>query len=49
MREYVLRMLNMIEYAGIVELVHFDKHFVKNTRKRGPAGKHFGVFYPRYS
>ena len=24
---------------GYVELVHFDKHLVKNTRKRGPAGK----------
>ena len=23
---------------------HFDKRFVKNTRKRGLAGKHFGVF-----
>ena len=21
---------------------HFDKHFLKNTRKRGPAGKHYG-------
>ena len=25
-----------------------DKHFVKNTRKRGSAGKYFGVFSPRY-
>ena len=32
-----------------VELGHFDKDFIKNTRKRGPAGKHFGVFSPRYS
>ena len=22
----------------VVELGHFDKHLVKNTRKRGPAG-----------
>ena len=27
-----------------VKLGHFDKDFVKNTRKRGPAGKHFGDF-----
>ena len=33
---------------GFEELGHFNKHFVKNTRKRGPAGKHFGVFSPRY-
>ena len=26
---------------GDVELGHFDKHFVKNTRKRGLAGIHF--------
>ena len=32
-----------------VELGHFDKGFVKNTRKRGPTGKHFAVFSPRYS
>ena len=32
-----------------LELRYFDNHFVKNTRKRGPAGKHFGVFSPRYS
>ena len=32
-----------------VELEHCDKHFIKNTRKRGPAGKHFGYFSPRYS
>ena len=33
----------------LVELEHFEKHFIKNTRKRGTAGKHFGVFSPRYS
>ena len=31
------------------ELGHFDEHFVKNTRKRGPAGKYFVAFSPRYS
>ena len=31
------------------ELGHFNKHFIKNTRKRGPVGKHFGDFSPRYS
>ena len=29
-----------------VELGHFDKQITKNTRKKGPAGKHFGVFSP---
>ena len=28
---------------------NFDKDFIKNTRKRGPAGKHFGFFTPRNS
>ena len=32
-----------------VELGHFDEHFVKNTRKRGPTGKYFEVFSSRYS
>ena len=30
--------------CGTGVLQNFDKHFVKNTRKRGPAAKHFGVF-----
>ena len=34
--------------SGVVKLGHSDKHFAKNT-KRGHAGKHFGVFSPRYS
>ena len=34
--------------GGFVELGHFDKHFVKNTQKKDPAGKNFGVFSPRY-
>ena len=25
--------------VGFVKLGHFDKHFVKNSRKKGPAGK----------
>ena len=37
------------EYASILELGHFDKHFVKNTRKKDPARKHFEIFPPRYS
>ena len=28
----------------VVELGHFNKHFVKNTRKRGPTGKHLRFF-----
>ena len=27
------------------ELGRFNKHFVENTRKRGPAGKRFGFFF----
>ena len=27
--------------GGFVELWHFGKHFVKNTRKRGPGKKDF--------
>ena len=34
--------------GGFVEVGHVDKHFVKNTQKKGPAGKNFGVFSPRY-
>ena len=30
-----------------IPLRHFDKVFVKNTRKRGPTGKHFGFYSPR--
>ena len=35
--------------GGFVGLGHFYKHFVKNTRKKGPAGKNLGAFSPRYS
>ena len=31
------------------EFGHLDKHFVKNTRKEGQAGKNFEFFFPRYS
>ena len=34
--------------GGFVELEHFDKLFVKNTSKKGSAGKHFWGFSPRY-
>ena len=34
--------------GGFIKLGHFDKHFVKNTQKKGPAGKNFGVFSLRY-
>ena len=42
--EYACIWLNMV-----VELEHFDKHFVKTKNKRVSAGKHFEVFSPRYS
>ena len=32
-----------------MELRYFDKHFVKNARKKGPAWRNFRVFCPRYS
>ena len=35
--------------GGLVELEHFDKHFIKNTRKRRPAWKHLGDFSSGYS
>ena len=35
--------------ARFVELGHSNEDFVKKIRKRSPAGKHFGVFSPRYS
>ena len=34
--------------GGLVGLGHFYKHFVKNTRKKGPPGKSVRVFPPRY-
>ena len=35
--------------GGFVKLGHFDKHFMKKSKKKGPAGKNFGVFSLRYS
>ena len=35
--------------GDFLELGHFDKHFVKQSRKKGTVGKNFSVFYPRYS
>ena len=32
--------------GGFVELGQFDILFVKNTRKKGPAGKNVGAFSP---
>ena len=34
---------------GLVELGHFDKISSKMQEKKGPKGKQFGVFPPRYS
>ena len=34
--------------GGFAELGHFDKIFVKNTRKKGSAGKNFEAFSPRF-
>ena len=33
-----------VRWVGCLELGHFVKDSVKNTRKKGSAGKHFGVF-----
>ena len=30
---------------GVAKLGYFDNYFAKNTRKTGPVGKHFGVFF----
>ena len=35
-----------VREARFVELGHSNEDFVKKIRKRGPAGKHFGVFSP---
>ena len=31
--------------GGFVELGHFDKHFVKNTRKKGPRETFWCFFF----
>ena len=36
-------------WGGFVELGQFDKLFVRDTRKKDPAGKNFGAFSHRYS
>ena len=35
--------------GGFVKLGYFDKHFIKTSRTKFPAGKNFGFFSPRYS
>ena len=35
--------------GGFVKLGHFNKHFVKNSRKKRLRRENFGVFSPRYS
>ena len=35
--------------GGFMVLEHFNKHFVKNPRKKGHAGKCFGFFSSRHS
>lgn len=32
---------------GFVKSGHFDQHFVKNLKKKEPAGENFGVSPPR--
>ena len=46
---YAIRNYLGQEKRELVELGHFEKRFVKNTRKRGRTGKYFGNFSPRYS
>ena len=36
---YIRATRNLSGHGRFVEFGHFDKHFVKNTRKKGPAGK----------
>ena len=31
--------------GGFVKLGHFDKYFIKKSRKKGSAGKNFVVFF----
>ena len=42
------RILN-VSYTVVCGTTELHKDFVKNTKKRGPAGKSFGDFSPRYS
>ena len=34
---------------GFMKLRHFDKDFLKNSRKKAPQAKILEVFFPRYS
>ena len=38
------KILNVSDAASL-ELEQFDKNSAKNTRKRGPSGEHFGIFF----
>ena len=48
MRKYLKNLINILDTGaqpeifqgrgGFAELGYFDKHFVKNTRKKGPVG-----------
>ena len=31
--------------GSFVEFGHFNQHFVKDTKKEGPAGKNVGIFF----
>ena len=33
---------------GFLEKIHFGKHFIHNTLKKGSAGKNVGFFSPKY-
>ena len=35
--------------GGFIESGNFNEHFIKKTSKKGPTGKKFGVFSPRFS
>ena len=35
--------------GGFFKLGHFDKHFLKTSRMKGPGAENFGAFCPRYS
>ena len=39
------RSQKFLDAGGFAELGHFDKHFVKNTQKKGSFGNIFGVFF----
>ena len=47
--EYVRIQVGGGEVGVFVELDHFDKNYVKKSRKKRPKEKYVGVFSPRYS